>query len=172
MQFENMSLTARAFPGKNLIFTEGCVEKFDLGKVDSWALGEKYGYSMVNDFNHGAVGWTDWNILLDETGGPNHVGNFCFAPVHADTRTGKLIYTNAYYYIGHFSKFIRPGARRIAASTNRAQLQTTAFLNTDGSIAVVVLNTTDEKLPYHLMYKGKAALTESLPHSITSLIIK
>jgi len=172
MQFENMSLTARAFPGKNLIFTEGCQEKFEFGKLDNWALGEKYGYSMVNDFNHGAVGWTDWNILLDETGGPNHVGNFCFAPVHADTRTGKLIYTNAYYYIGHFSKFIRPGARRIAASTNRAQLQTTAFLNTDGSIAVVVLNTTDEKLPYHLIYKGRAAVTESLPHSITSLIIK
>jgi glucosylceramidase len=172
MQFENMSLTARAFPGKNLIFTEGCQEKFDLSKVDNWALGEKYGYSMVNDFNHGAVGWTDWNILLDETGGPNHVGNFCFAPVHADTRTGKLMYTNAYYYIGHFSKFIRPGARRIAASSNRAQLQTTAFLNTDGSIAVIVLNTTDEKFPYHLIYKGKAAVTESLPHSITSLIIK
>jgi len=32
---------------------------------------------MINDFNNGAVGWTDWNILLDETGGPNHVKNFC-----------------------------------------------------------------------------------------------
>ena len=60
---------------------------------------------MINDFNNGMVGFTDWNILLDETGGPNHVQNFCFAPVHGDTRTGKLTYTNAYYYIGHFSKF-------------------------------------------------------------------
>ena len=67
---------------------------------------------MINDFNDGAVGWTDWNVLLDEQGGPNHVGNFCFAPVHADTKTGELIYTNSYYYIGHFSKFVRPGARR------------------------------------------------------------
>ena len=172
MQFGNIDLVAKAFPGKNLIFTEGCQEKYNFDSLGSWSLGEKYGYSMVNDFNNGAVGWTDWNILLDETGGPNHVGNLCFAPVHADTRTGRLIYTNAYYYIGHFSKFIRPGAKRIAASTNRAQLQTTAFRNTDGSIAVIVLNTTDGKLPYHLIYKGQAAVTESLPHSITSLIIK
>ena len=66
---------------------------------------------MIHDFNNGTVGWTDWNILLDENGGPNHVGNFCFAPVHADTRTGELTYANSYYYIGHFSKFIRPGAK-------------------------------------------------------------
>ena len=68
------------------------------------------------------LAWTDWNVLLDETGGPNHVGNFCFSPIHADTKNGKLIYTNAYYYIGHFSKFIKPGAKRIAASANRAAI--------------------------------------------------
>ncbi|HVW62214.1 MAG TPA: glycoside hydrolase family 30 protein, partial [Puia sp.] len=172
MQFENMRLVTKAFPNANLMFTEGCVEKFNLDSVKSWSLGEKYGYSMVNDFNSGCVGWTDWNILLDEKGGPNHVGNFCFAPVHADTRTGQLIFTNAYYYIGHFSKFVRPGAKRIAASTNRAQLQTAAFLNKDGSIAVVVLNTTGEKLSYRLILKGKEAATESLPHSISTLVIQ
>ena len=48
--------------------------------------------------------------------GPNHVQNFCFAPVHADTKTGELIYTNSYYYIGHFSKFVHPGSNRIATS--------------------------------------------------------
>ena len=53
------------------------------------------GLSMVNDFNNGAVAWTDWNILLDETGGPNHVGNFCFAPVHAKTKEGTLHYMNS-----------------------------------------------------------------------------
>ncbi|MBS1565086.1 MAG: glycoside hydrolase family 30 protein, partial [Bacteroidetes bacterium] len=140
--------------------------------VNNWSLGERYGYSMINDFNSGTSGWTDWNILLDENGGPNHVGNFCFAPIHADTRSGQLIYTNAYYYIGHFSKFIRPGAHRIAASSSRAQLQTTAFANTDGSIAVVVMNTTDKKIPYYLWLGGKIASTESLPHSIATLIIR
>jgi glucosylceramidase len=172
MLFDNVRLVSRAFPSKNLIFTEGCKENFSFDSLQSWSLGERYGYSMINDFNSGATGWTDWNILLDEHGGPNHVGNFCFAPVHADTRTGQLIYTNAYYYIGHFSKFIRPGARRIAVSTNRAPLQSTAFVNKDGSIVVIVMNTSDKTLPYHLCMKGKAAVTESLPHSIATLIIQ
>ena len=127
---------------------------------------------MINDLNAGASGWVDWNILLDEHGGPNHVGNFCFAPVHADTRTGKLIYTNAYYYIGHFSKFVKPGARRIAASTNRTSLQSTAFVNKDGGIVVIVMNTTDQPIPYHLLMKGQAAAATSLPHSMATLVIK
>jgi glucosylceramidase len=172
MQFDNLRLVAQAFPDKHLIFTEGCQEKFNLDSVYNWSLGEKYGYSMINDFNSGTVAWTDWNILLDEKGGPNHVGNFCFAPVHADTRTGKLIYTNAYYYIGHFSKFIRPGAKRIGASSSRTQLQTTAFKNPDGSIAVVVMNNADKKLPYFLWMKGQVASMESMPHSISTLIIR
>ncbi|WP_431216548.1 glycoside hydrolase family 30 protein [Puia sp. P3] len=172
MLFDNLKLVHEAFPSKNLIFTEGCKEKFDFDSLANWSLGEKYGYSMINDFNGGAVAWTDWNILLDEHGGPNHVGNFCFAPVHADTRDGKLIYTNAFYYIGHFSKFVRPGARRIAVSSNRAALQTTAFVNKDQSVVVIVMNDTDKAWPYHLMVKGQAAVTESLPHSIATLIIK
>lgn len=172
MLFDNLKLVHEAFPAKNLIFTEGCQEKFDFDSLSGWSLGEKYGYSMINDFNSGATGWTDWNILLDEHGGPNHVGNFCFAPVHADTRNGQLIYTNAFYYIGHFSKFVRPGARRIAVSSNRAALRTTAFVNKDQSVVVIVMNDTDKAWPYHLIVKGQAAVTESLPHSIATLIIK
>lgn len=172
MQFENLKKVAESFPGKNLVFTEGCQEKFDWNRVDDWKLGEKYGYSIINDFNSGTVAWTDWNILLDEKGGPNHASNFCFAPVHADTRTGKLVYTNAYYYIGHFSKFIKPGAKRIISSSNRDKLQTTAFKNTDGSIALVVMNTTDEKIAYKVWMKGQAAATTALPHSIVTIIIE
>lgn len=172
MQFDNLALVNRSFPGKNLIFTEGCKEKFSIDSVNNWSLGERYGHSMINDFNNGTVGWTDWNILLDETGGPNHVGNFCFAPLHADTKNGKLIYTNAYYYIGHFSKFIRPGAKRIAVSASRAQLQTTGFRNSDGSIVIIVMNTTDKKIGYHLWMDGKGAPSESLPHSISTIVIK
>lgn len=170
-QFENLKRVKEAFPETNLIFTEGCVEKFSLDRVNDWALGERYGNSMVNDFNCGTVAWTDWNVLLDENGGPNHVGNFCFAPIHADIKTGKLIYTNSYYYIGHFSKFIQPGAKRISCSTNRDKLQATAFLNPDGKMVVVVLNISDDKLPFRLWIDGKAAPVTSLPHSIMTVII-
>ena len=172
MAFENVRRVAESFPGKHLLFTEGCVEAFDHTRYEDWALGERYGLSMVNDFNAGTVGWTDWNILLDETGGPNHVGNFCFAPMHADTKTGKLIYTNSYYYMGHFSKFIRPGAKRISASASRDKLLTTAYVNPDGKLAVVVMNKTDENIDYFLWIKGKAAKTTSPAHSIATLVVE
>jgi glucosylceramidase len=169
--FNNERAVKEAFPNTNLIFTEGCVESFKFDQVNEWRLGERYGNSMINDFNAGTVGWTDWNVLLDETGGPNHVGNFCFAPIIADTRTGKLIYTNAYYYIGHFSKFIRPGAKRLATTTNRDWLQATSFVNPDGKVAVVVMNSGDKPQEFQLWVKGQAASTTSPAHSIATYVL-
>ena len=168
--FDNVKQVHEAFPTKNLIFTEGCKESFDMKKVDDWSLGEYYGRNIINDFNNGTAAWTDWNILLDETGGPNHVNNLCFAPMHADTKTGRLIYTNSYYYIGHFSKFIRPGAKRIASSPSRSSLISTAFINTDGKVAVVVMNKGDQKVTYNLWLDGQAAEVKGLPHSIQTLV--
>ena len=78
--YENVKRVHDAYPDKNILFTEGCGEKFTPARLNDWSLGERYGPSMVNDFNNSMVGFTDWNILLDETGDPNHVGNFCFAP--------------------------------------------------------------------------------------------
>jgi len=127
---------------------------------------------MINDFNSGTEGWTDWNILLDERGGPNHVGNFCFAPIHADTRTGALIYTNSYYYIGHFSKFIRPGARRILASPSRSMLLATAFVNQDGTVAVVVMNPTAIAGQYNLVVGTSSVEIKSRPHSIQTVVFR
>ncbi|HEY4935612.1 MAG TPA: glycosyl hydrolase, partial [Puia sp.] len=95
MMFDNVKKVAEAFPDKKLMFTEGCTDRFNAARINEWALGEVYGHSMVNDFNNGTVGWTDWNILVDETGGPNHVGNFCFAPVIGDTKKGELLFTSS-----------------------------------------------------------------------------
>src|SRR4029077_21025547 len=168
--FDNVKLVHETFPSKNLMFTEGCVDSFKAEDLHNWRLGEAYGRSMINDFNDGAVGWTDWNVLLDEQGGPNHVQNFCFAPVHADTKTGEITYTNSYYYIGHFSKFVRPGACKIASAPSRSALLSTAFVNPDGKVSVVVMNKTDQKIPYFLWLDGSAAEVSSLPHSIQPLV--
>ena len=169
--YDNLRRVYESFPDKKLFFTEGCAESFDSTRYNAWVLGEEYGRSMINDFNNGMVGFTDWNILLDETGGPNHVQNFCFAPVHGDTRTGKLTYTNAYYYIGHFSKFIQPGAKRISCSSSRSQLKSTAFLNPDGKVVVVVMNDSNISSPFFLWINGKAAECTAKPHSISTLIL-
>ena len=168
--YDNMRRVHESFPDKNIFFTEGCAESFDPKRYNAWSLGEEYGRSMINDFNNGMVGFTDWNILLDETGGPNHVQNFCFAPVHGDLRTGQLIYTNAYYYIGHFSKFIDPGAKRISAAASRSQLLTTAFRNPDGKTVVIVMNQGDAKTPFYLWVNGDAASWTIEPHAIATLV--
>jgi glucosylceramidase len=167
---ENVKRVAEAFPKTNLLLTEACNYPFSWETFDEWQWGENYGSSMISDFNNGAVAWVDWNILLDETGGPNHVQNFCFAPVHGDTRDGSLHYMNSYYYIGHFSKFIQPGAKRIAVSSNRAQLQATGFKNPDGSKVVIVMNAGDTQVDYRMYIRNQAAELISLPHSIMTVI--
>ncbi len=168
--FENLRDVHESYPTKNLLFTEGCVESFNPEKYQYWPNAERYGRSIINDFNNGTVGWTDWNILLDQTGGPNHVGNFCFAPVHANTETGELIFTPSYYYLGHFSKFIRPNAKRVSSSSNRSHVLCTSFLNEDGTMATVVMNLSSKTIPYKL-YIGLQAVSETLlPHSIQTLV--
>ena len=172
MQFENLRRVHEAYPDDHLIFTEGCTDSFSVAQRDAWSPGERYGESMINDFNAGTVGLTDWNILLDDTGGPNHVGNFCLAPVHANLGQGTLLFTSAYYYIGHFAKFCRPGARRIAATSSRAALLVTGFINRDNSVAVVVQNTGDAAIDYFLCLKNQAAPVHSLPHSISTILLQ
>jgi glucosylceramidase len=169
--YNNVGLVHSSYPDKNILFTEGCRGPFDTSRYYAWDHGESYGRSMINDFNNGTSGWTDWNILLDQTGGPNHVGNFCFAPVHADLKTGQLIYTNSYYYIGHFSKFVRPGAKRISCAASRSQLLTTAFINQDGKVAVIVMNQGDKRVSYNLCFGLKSAAVSIMPHSIQTLVI-
>jgi len=170
-RYINIDLLNKAFPDKGLAFTEGCAEGFDMNKIKDVAIGERYATNILNDLNSGVSIWTDWNILLDEKGGPNHVNNFCFAPIHALTKTNELVYSSSYTYIKHFSKFIRPGARRIVASSNRADLQTTSYINADGKIVVVVLNSSDTAYSYKIWIAGKQTPAESAPHSISTWIL-
>lgn len=169
--FDNVSETSRAFPDKFLIFTEGCKENFDFSKIYDVSLGELYGRNMINDFNKGTSAWTDWNILLDERGGPNHVGNFCFAPVIYDSRTQELHYTYEYYYIGQISKYVKPNAQRIGTSTNNDSLLTTSFLNENGEIAVIVMNEKNADTDFYLWIEGKAAKLAAPAHSIQTIIL-
>ncbi len=170
--FDNIANIQESYPTKNTLFTEGCNERFSDEKYQFWPNAERYGRSMINDFNKGTVGWTDWNILLDQNGGPNHVGNFCFAPVHADTNSGELIYTPSYYYIGHFSKFIRPNAKRVSTVSSRSNLLTTSFLNEDGTMATVVMNQSDLEITYKLYIESKIVEVKIPPHAMQTLIIQ
>ncbi|MGE4287471.1 MAG: glycoside hydrolase family 30 beta sandwich domain-containing protein [Salinivirgaceae bacterium] len=170
--FENVKQVAEAFPDKKLLFTEGCVFPFDYQKLDQWSWGERYGESIINDLNNSAVGWIDWNMVLDETGGPNHVANYCYAPVIGNTKTDEVIFMNSFYYLGHFSKFIRPGAKRIICSSNYDDLMATAAINTDGSIVVVAMNKTGNEIPFKLWIQGKAVQSHLPAHAMKTIIVK
>jgi glucosylceramidase len=89
--------------------------------------------------------------------------------VIADTTRNELHFQNSFYYLGHFSKYIRPGAVRVAHTVTNEALETTAFRNTDNSIVVVVMNRTDEQIPFNLKAGDKAAGFSSPAHSIMTL---
>jgi glucosylceramidase len=166
--FENVQKLHDAYPEKKLLFTEGCQEGGP--HLGEWGLGERYARSMINDLNRWTVGWIDWNLLLDETGGPNHAGNFCSAPIMIDTQSCEILYQSSYYYIGHFSRYIRPGARRIGCVSDAEALETTACLNPDGQIAVIVLNRTSQIIRYVLRFEGLSTALQSPANSITTLL--
>ncbi len=169
--FDNVRIVHEAYPGKGLLFTEGCTYPFSWETINEWKWGEIYGRAIAMDLNNWANGWTDWNVLLDEKGGPNHVGNYCFAPLIGDTRSGKVHYMNSYFYLGHFSKFIRPGARRIACTSSSDDLLASAFANPDGSLAAVVQNQTDKAIDFQVWMGGKAARSKLPAHSIATVVM-
>ena len=82
--------------------------------------------------------------------------------VDSDTVIEKL----SYCYIGHFSRFIQKGARRILVSTFDKGLESTAFENPDGSIVAVILNTTDKEKAFELQVGDKGCNITMDAHSI------
>jgi glucosylceramidase len=110
----------------------------------------KYAVNMIDDFNYTIGGFTNRDILLDEVAGPGYLQNCCFTPIPGNTKTGKLIFTNEYYCVGHFLKFIQPAAKKITASDDRSQLLTTASKNFVGTVAVIVMNGRNTKTDFYL----------------------
>ena len=89
-------------------------------------------------------------MVLDTQGGPNWFENWCVAPVIVKPETDEVYFTPLYYTMAHFSKFIRPGAKRIGLQHNDANLMATAVQNPDGRIAVVLLNMTETATTFTL----------------------
>ncbi len=148
------------YPDKPILFTEGCWEGGQA--LGAWEHGEGYARQMIGDFNNWVCAFFDWNIVLDQRGGPNHVGNFCDAPVLVDTNTKEVRYGPSFYYIAHFSRFVRPGAHRIASSGGPASVQSIAFQNPDGSLVTIVVNPTAEAVTFALTAAGDT-LSCSIP---------
>lgn len=167
--YQNLKLINDIYPDKKIWFTEGCQE--DGPHLGDWNVGERYAHSIINDINHNTSAWCDWNIFLDETGGPNHVNNLCSAPIIGDTVNDKVIFNPSYYYFAHFSKFIKKGAKRIAVCSTTDSIEVTGFINPDGEKVLVLCNSSEKNLTYALHNIDKGCYISMPPRSIQTLVI-
>lgn len=134
---------------------------------------ETYAYDIITDLNHGTQGYVEWCSILSHKGQPNPYNNYNSAPVLINPETDEVIYTPLYYLLSHFSKFIRPEARRIALKGDQKEgLIYTAAKNTDGSIAVVVFNRNDEAQDLSIKLDDKIFSSKIEPRAVQTLLLK
>jgi glucosylceramidase len=172
--FETLQMVREDYPDLKLIHSEGCVEL----AVDERSYGDDrnharlYAHDIIGDLNHGMNRWYDWNLVLDEKGGPNHVGNYCGAPIICDTQNDTYTIKPMYFAIGHFSKYIKCGAVRIGCSSYTSEIELTAARNPDGSCVVVMMNAGEERKNVYLRVEGKVAKLVLPGNSISTAVIE
>ena len=163
---EYLQMAHEAAPGKYLIQSEACVDaEVPHWQEDDWYWKKeatdwgwdwapehlkkdhpkyvpvyRYARDIIGSLNNWVDGWVDWNMVLDRQGGPNWAKNWCIAPVIVDPDNNEVYFTPLYETLAHFSRFIRPGAKRIGFELSDEELMMTSAQNPDGSIAVVILN--------------------------------
>ncbi|MCP4120700.1 MAG: glycoside hydrolase family 30 protein [Bacteroidetes bacterium] len=185
-------------PDKYLIETEGCADsEVPKWKDDAWYWSKeatdwgwdwaseedkylhpkyvpvfRYARDIIGCLNNWVDGWVDWNMILDTQGGPNWFENWCLAPVIVDPEKDEVHYTPLYYAMAHFSKYIRPGAKRIGFENTNEALQVTAAKNPDGSIAVVAFNPGDETQNFEVKLSGQSKAVQISAKAIQTIVIQ
>lgn len=168
--FEALQMLRERFPDKQLIFSEACVEYSVHADQNQLGNAQMYAHDLIGNLNHGLSAFLDWNLVLDEMGGPNHVGNYCDAPMLYNFHTGILTKNLSFDYIGHFSRYIKPGAVSIGLSRFSQQLEATAACNPDGSISVVVMNPHAQSISCYLRLGGKVWPITQAGESISTYV--
>lgn len=176
--FDQLKQLKAEFPKAKMLPSEATWEAYrwtpgtKLSQGD-WHFGEGYAHDIIGDFNSGAIAWVDWNLILNETGGPNHVNNVCDAAMQVNFSRGEVYHHPQFYYIGHFSKFLTPGSVHLTSYTRRSPtyqgpprpygtctgqdgLQATAGRTPSGKVVLVVLNCGDADLEFKLKYAASA----------------
>ena len=170
--FEQLDEIHKQYPNLHLVMTEGCVELLlDEKKENSigdFGHAERYIHQMINDFNHYCEGYIDWNLSLDSKGGPNHVGNFCEAPIMIKKGgTMKLMYS--FHAIAHFSKYIVPGAYRIDSKSDNPDIELVSYENPDKSLVSVIYNRSDSVHTINHPFE-EGTLLELQPHTVYTVL--
>ncbi|MDR2889312.1 MAG: glucosylceramidase [Lachnospiraceae bacterium] len=168
--FGAISAVRAVYPEMKVFFTEGCVEYSRFADSGEVQKAEMYAHDILGNLAAGCSAIVDWNLLLDEKGGPNHVGNFCAAPMMCDGQGG-VEKRLSYYYIGHFSRYIKRGARRIMTSSYTDKVENIAFINPDGSRVAIICNRSDHEVTATLREETKGLPLQIKPHTIMTIAL-
>ncbi len=175
--FGELKAHMERYPDKISIASEGCCAITGVGIQPERDLefAEIYAHDIIGCFNNGLHYYCDWNMLLDDKNGPHHNREkrpcSADAPVFYIRESNELHYRLSYYYIGHISKFVKPGAKVVASSSYSDKVETVAFKNQNGEIVCVMLNRTDKEMPAIIRLDGHIEKTSLAPHSILTAII-
>jgi len=183
-KFSDLTELHSMFPDIPIWMTEVCYATFccippkgpEKCPVYEFSDGEFWGNMIVNDMKNWISGWIYWNMILDQEGGPWLIStehgdpdnNHQHAVVIINRETKEVTYTGLYYYLAHFSKFVKPGAYRLNCAGGLPSLNYVGFLNTDGSIILNVINNGDET-DCKISYNNKMAIQKMKAHSITTV---
>ncbi|CAB3379701.1 Hypothetical predicted protein [Cloeon dipterum] len=172
-----LSRTHMRYPGKFILATEACVgdKPWDREKVmlGSWTRGEMYIKDIIEDLNHWVTGWIDWNFALNPTGGPNWANNFVDSAIIVDEEKQEFYKQPMFYALGHFSKFIHEGSKRVHLQRQKgpSALQTVAFLRPDQAMVVVVFNGRGLDVPLILVDPKRGTIRfTATKHSVHTVI--
>ncbi|MGN0156007.1 MAG: glycoside hydrolase family 30 beta sandwich domain-containing protein [Lachnospiraceae bacterium] len=170
--FDSLRLIKEKYPDKRLIFSEGCVEYSRFSDSGEVQKAEMYAHDMIGNIRAGIEAFYDWNLLLDELGGPNHVGNFCAAPIMCDIKKGNYEKRLSYYYIGHLSRYVKRGARVLETTCYTDKIETVAFENPDGEHVLVLLNKSDTPLEASIREGKSSAGITMEAHTIATILYR
>jgi glucosylceramidase len=155
--FDKLAALIKRYPGIPFWMTEicwayeaGAPKNIKLPRYD-WEDGDFWADQIFGDIEAGASAWLYWNMILDENGGP-----WLISPIHGNPdpnvqqpivvvnrQTKKVDYMAVYYYLAHFSKFVRPGSVRVAMSGTEEKVRALAFRSPDGGVVLQLLNRRD-----------------------------
>ncbi|CAJ0579709.1 unnamed protein product, partial [Mesorhabditis spiculigera] len=131
-------------PEKFVLATEACTGYMPNEQnvlPGNWGRAEQYALDIIEDLRSGLVGWVDWNIVLDQTGGPNWVNNTVDSPIIANSTVDNFLKQPMFYALAHFSYFVKPGYQRVDLDlgTQEPGLDGVAFVSPDRKQRVLVL---------------------------------
>jgi glucosylceramidase len=175
--FTELAAMHAKFPDIPLWMTELCC-RYTQDDGLSFESGDAWVNAIVSDLEAGASAWIHWNAILDQDGGPWLVStihndaesNAQESMVVIDRTTHAVTYTGLYYYLAHFSKFVRPGAARIETTASGAREQRgISFVNADGTLVTELVNSSRDPVDVQVDWRGRS-LPVTLPGvSITTM---